>query len=72
MFWDNAKTEKVISDNTYNTGSVTANLGDVSNGRVLVDINKNFRLKLYVLDKNTYETTGELIPMEKYESDDIP
>jgi len=71
MLWDNAKTEKMISDNTNNTGSLNYRLGEVSDGKLYIDINKDFRLRLYRLDKTLFETTGELTFLDKYESTDI-
>lgn len=72
MLWDNASIEAAISKNTYNTGSLNALLWNVTQGRLYIDINKNFNLKLYRMDKSLYDSSKELTALEKFESAPIP
>jgi len=71
MMWANQSTNQYIEDNPNNTDTLTEKIGSMtSSGVALLDINQNNQMQLFVLDRDTYNHTKEIITTSSYSSAD--
>lgn len=71
MFWNNSQTLSFIDQNANNTDLRNQKIGSMtSSGIALVDINRDFTMKVYKLDRNLYNASKEILPLEVYSSAD--
>lgn len=61
ILWSNSEVSRYIEENINNNGNYNINIWDVSNGHLYLDIDTDFRLVLYEIDKWVYNTSRELI-----------
>lgn len=68
IFFNNQNISDFISGNTNNDDGVNYNLWDVGTGRVYLDIDKYFWIKLVKFSKSRFDNFKELIALETFES----
>lgn len=69
MMWNNSETLTYIENNPNNSDTLTEKIGSMtSSGVLFLDINQDYKLKLYTLDREIFNTSKEIIPLEVYES----
>lgn len=61
ILWSNSEMSRYIEENTNNIWNYNINIWDVSNGHLYLDIDNDFRLVLYEIDKWIYDTSSELV-----------
>lgn len=71
MFWNNSETISFIEQNPNNTDLRNQRIGSMtSSGIALIDINKDYTMKVYKLDRSLYDASKEILPLEVYTSGD--
>jgi len=71
IFWSNLETSTYIENNTNNLLTSNLKIWDVNNGHIVLDVNSNFKLKLYRFDRTQYNETRELFTLDILNSDEI-
>jgi hypothetical protein len=67
IFWSNAQIKDHINNNANNTDFINSKLWDTA-AKLILDIDRDFKLKIVRFDKDQYESTSELIVLEEEES----
>lgn len=71
MMWTNTKATNYISSNANNTWGLFETMEHMTSSWVaFLDINQDYKMKLYVFDKAVHDATKELISIQSYESND--
>lgn len=66
ILWSNSKVHSYIAKNSLNNHPQYAQLWNISNGNIHLDIDTNYRLVLYEINKNTYNQSKELVIEKSY------
>ncbi len=66
ILWTNSKTNNYIAKNPLNAHPRYTSLWDVSHGNLHLDIDTDYRLVLYEINKNIYDTSRELVVEKSY------
>jgi hypothetical protein len=61
VFWSNTKMKQYIENNANNNDPVYKKIGSITSWYLKLDINKTFKAVLYVINKNSYDESNELI-----------
>jgi hypothetical protein len=67
IFWNNTKIKEYIADNANNVDLVNSKLWDTA-AKFILDIDRDFKLKVLKFDKSQYDATSELVVLEEQES----
>ncbi len=63
ILWSNTRVQEYIEENPNNNDDYYVTLWSVNSGYLYLDIDKDFDMKIIQFDKNTYNTSTELIPV---------
>ena len=72
ILWSNDRVLNYIDNNPNNDDSVYQKLWTVAAGKLYLDADRDFDLKILQLDKNSYNATKELIVQSKLETKWVP
>ena len=67
IFWSNSQIKDYINSNTNNTDFINSKLWDTS-AKLILDVDRDFKMKVVRFDKDQFEWTSELITLEVEDS----
>ena len=68
ILWSNDRVLRYIEDNPNNNDAIFQKLWTVGSGSLYLDADRDFNFKILQLDKNSYNTTKEIIVQSKVET----
>lgn len=70
-FWVNSDIRNFVDINTNNADGINVKIGESNDAYMRIDIDKNFALQLYELDKDSYDNYSQIVPVEKFSSSGV-
>ncbi|MDD2487256.1 MAG: hypothetical protein PHS92_02720 [Candidatus Gracilibacteria bacterium] len=66
IFWNNYKTNEYISENTNNLDNRNVQIGETSTGKLYIDVDNSFNLKVIEFNSGSYRKTKELVKINEW------
>jgi len=60
IYWINSNLRRSISNDPYNIGTKVLDISNISDGRIILDVDQSHKITIYELDKDAHEDFGEV------------